>query len=684
MNLRRQLLLISLLTLVLPWAGCQFIRETESALREGQQQMLAGTAQAIADSLAQFPDEFAVQRRGTASGDASEQVYGHPLASPPLVDGYFDDWALPEPSLASLRGENASARFAVGVYRQSVFLYADVHDDAVVYSMPADAGGATRIADSVELVSAGDAPTGPGIGTAVYIFAAEAPGNLVPNRRTAEGAVDETRIAAHWQDTANGYRLEARIPRQLLGTRLGVVVMNANSRGTPAVRMSSFSGETPGRFVTPSPLLQSVAAGYVQADMQLIVSDMAGWRLAQAGEFSESNNGGTPGMASSWVRMAYDALLEAGDEALLAEPDPSGREQQEYILEALSGEPATTWFQSPQSGRAVVAVAQPIWSGNVQTGAVVLQQGTDAILSLRNRALSRLMNFTLIATLLVAAALLGYASWMSFRIRRLSSAAERALDDKRVQADLPSARAGDEIGDLSRSFSSVLRQLGEYNEYLRTLASKLSHELRTPLTIVTSSLENLEHEPLTEASAEYTARAKDGAGRLRKILSAMSEASRVEELIENAEPETFDLRAALTSTVSAYADAWPERRFSLVADDTKAPIHGSPELIIQMLDKLVDNAVGFSSAGNEIVIRLKSTPGKLVLSVTNPGPPLPERMRSQLFDSMVSVRTSESGKHLGLGLFIARLIAVGHGGSITAFDVEGGVTFEVHVPAKDD
>ena len=682
MNLRRQLLLISLLTLILPWAGCQFIRETESALREGQQQMLAGTAQAIADSLAQFPDEFAVQRRGTASGDAdaSEQVYGHPLASPPLVDGYFDDWALPEASLASLQGENASARFAVGVYRQSVFLYADVRDDAVVYSMPVDAGGATRIADSVELVSAGDASNG--IGTAIYTFAAEAPGNLVPNRRTAEGVVDETRIAAHWQDTANGYRLEARIPRQLLGTRLGVVVMNANSRGTPAVRMSSFGGETPGRFVTPSPLLQSVAAGYVQADMQLIVSDMAGWRLAQAGEFSESNNGETPGMASSWVRMAYDALLESGDEALLAEPDPSGREQQEYILEALNGEPATTWFRSPQSGRAVVAVAQPIWSGNVQTGAVVLQQGTDAILSLRNRALSRLMNFTLIATLLVAAGLLGYASWMSLRIRRLSSAAERALDDKRVQADLPSARAGDEIGDLSRSFSSVLRQLGEYNEYLRTLASKLSHEMRTPLTIVTSSLENLEHEPLTEASAEYTARAKDGAGRLRKILSAMSEASRVEELIENAEPETFDLRDALTSTVAAYADAWPERRFLLEAEEAIAPMHGSPELIIQMLDKLVDNAVGFSSRGDEIVIRLASTPGQLLLSVTNPGPPLPAKMRSQLFDSMVSVRENESGRHLGLGLFIARLIAVGHGGSIAAFDVEGGVTFEVRLPAK--
>ena len=63
MNLRRQLLLVSLLTLVLPWAGCQFVRETETALKTGQQKLLSGTAMAIADSLSQFPQEF------LASGD---------------------------------------------------------------------------------------------------------------------------------------------------------------------------------------------------------------------------------------------------------------------------------------------------------------------------------------------------------------------------------------------------------------------------------------------------------------------------------------------------------------------------------------------------------------------------------------------------------------------------------------
>ena len=317
----------------------------------------------------------------------------------------------------------------------------------------------------------------------------------------------------------------------------------------------------------------------------------------------------------------------------------------------------------------------------MQTGAVILQQGTAEILSLTNAALGRLINVTLIATLLVALTLIGYASWLSLRIRRLSRAAERSLDVDPAALELPSASSGDEIGDLSRSFASVLKQLGQYNEYLRTLASKLSHELRTPLAIVNSSLENLEHETLTREAADYTARARDGAARLRKILDAMSEASRVEELMHSVEPERFDLRAALDSATRAYALAWPERRFRFDTDLDAAPMHGSPELVVQLMDKLVDNAVSFSETGAEIDLRLDASEGGYRIAVTNPGPPLPEKMRQRLFDSMVSLRDGDPGRHLGLGLYVSRLIAEGHGGRIEADNVEGGVVFRVYLPA---
>ena len=674
MNLRKQLLLVSLLTLILPWAGCQVLRDTESALRQGQQQFLSGTAQAIADSLSQFPDELLAGKDDLRFGQ--NQLYGHPLATAPLIDGYLDDWTAPEGSAMPLRGTDGTINYVVGINRPHVYLHVDVRDASVIFDRGQDAIFPRSYSDHVALISVGD--TGE---RTVFRFRAEAPGVIIATRESGGEVFDDTRIAAYWQDTPGGYRLEARIPRSLLGNRLGFVITNTDSATTAGVRSATFDGDLPGRFVTVSPVLQSVAAGYVQPGWRLIVTDMHGWRLGQAGSITGAPDGFEELPPSTgWLRLAYNLLLEPGADAALAEPDASGREQQSYVSEALNGHAATRWFRNPGTGRAVVSVAHPIFSGSVQTGAIILQQGTDAILSLTNQAMIRLITLTLIVTIGVALVLLGYASWLSARIRHLSNAAERALDEKHVRTSLPSALAGDEIGDLSRSFSSVLQQLGNYNDYLQTLASKLSHELRTPLTIVKSSLENLEHESLSKESAVYTARAKEGVERLRKILSAMSEASRTEELIENVEPEKFDLDKVLESTLAAYADAWPERRFSYLNRSTDANVFGSPELVIQMLDKLADNAVDFSTAGDEIQVALDSNPEYAEISIFNPGPSLPDNMRTQLFHSMVSVRGGDGKRHLGLGLYVARLIAEGHNGSISADNTDGGVTFTVSLP----
>jgi dedicated sortase system histidine kinase len=676
MNLKRQLLLVSLLTLVLPWAGYRFIHETESALRAGQQQMLAGTASAFGDRLAQYPEEFPAGPHDDES--VADQVYGHPLELRPEVDGYFDDWLLERSSLRTLRGVDGPVRFAVGIADEAVYLYTEVSDRNVVYAAPGsrmpDSG--PTFFDAVSLVN-----TSPLYLDEKIVFAAEAPGPVIAIVRDDYGIKADNSILATWRDVPGGYQVEARVPLSKLGTHIGIVVSNTAGELQSPANSSSFRSRKPAAFVTVSPDLAQVAQELAQPGMRLIVTDVSGWRIASSGDVVTPSAGDT-GARSLWLRAAYDALVESGDAAELAKPDPSGREQRDYIAQALAGQGSAGWFRSAESGRAVVAVAQPIISDGETIGTFVLQQGTDAILSLRNQGLVRLINVTLIATLLVAASLLGYATWLSRRIRRLSVAAEDALDRDDLRSSLPSALAGDEVGDLSRSFSHVLTQLGDYNDYLRSLASKLSHELRTPLAIVTSSLENLEHEPLNEASAGYAARARDGADRLRRILAAMSEASRVEELMAHAEPEPFDLCAVLHSTVAAYRDVYPGRQFEFATELDAAPMQGSPELLIQMLDKLVDNAVSFSNEGDTVTLGVQAQGGALLLSVANPGLPLPERMRYQMFDSMVSMRPAEDDKHLGLGLYVARLIAEGHSGKISADNTEDGVTVTVTLPGE--
>ena len=675
MNLKRQLLLVSLLTLVLPWAGCQFIRETESALRAGQQQMLASTARAIADSMTQYEDEFPLATREIQAADDS--LYGHRIRSRPNIDGYFDDWNLSRDALRSMRGVDGPIEFAVGLHEQFVYLYIEVRDDNVVYAAPGtiavDQG--SRFSDSVGLVN-----TSPPYLDETLLFAAEAPGSIISYVQTAYGFAPDPSIVAHWQDVpSRGYQLEARIPASRLGTHIGLQVSNTESSSQAPVRARSFSMASPGAFLTQSEELTAIARQRTQPGMRLILTDADGWRLALAGDVALPRSD-ADAAASAWLRIAYEAVVEAGQDARLAEPDASGRERQSYVSAALQGEASQSWFRSAEDGGAVVAVAQPIRVGDTILGALLLQQGTEAILSLTNERLAQLIYVTVIATVAAALALLGYASWLSRRIRRLSIAAEDALESDDLRSALPSAQASDEVGDLSRSFSYVLNQLGEYNEYLRTLASKLSHELRTPLAIVSSSLENLEHEPLNKASAEYAARARSGADRLRRILTAMSEASRVEELMQNAEAVHFDLHTVLHSTVAAYRDVYPARQFDFITELSTGPASGSPELIIQMLDKLVDNAVDFSADGDTISVGLAQHLDRMLITVSNPGPPLPERMRSQLFDSMVSVRGNDGDEHLGLGLYIAKLISEGHGGNISAKNIEGGVRFSVTLP----
>lgn len=676
MNLKRQLLLVSLLTLVLPWAGYQFISETESALRAGQQQMLAGTARAIADSLGEYPEEFPARSPGAET--VADQLYIHPLHNSPEVDGYIDDWSIDRESLRGLRGTDGPIRFALGISKEVVYLYAEVSDRNIVYTGPGarmpDSG--PTFFDAVTLVN-----TSPPYLDEAIALAAEAPGPVIAVVRDGYGIRHDPSITARWLDVPDGYQVEARIPTSRLGTNLGVVVSNTADRLESSVRSSSFGSRRPAPSVTISPDLVARVEALTQPGTRLIVTDAAGWRIAASGS-PTTQPPDTQGAGSGWLRFAYGALVESGESAEFAAPDPSGREQGDYVVRALAGEQSAGWFRSAESGRAIVAVAQPVVADGQVIGAFILQQGTDAILSLRNQGLVRLINVTLIATILVAVTLLGYATWLSRRIRRLSIAAEEALESDDLRSALPSALSGDEVGDLSRSFSYVLRQLGDYNDYLRSLASKLSHELRTPLAIVTSSLENLEHEELSEASAGYTARAREGTDRLRRILTAMSEASRVEELMTNAEPERFDLRNVLDSTVAAYQDVYADRNFDFVTELETAQMSGSPELLIQMLDKLVDNAVGFSSAGNTITIGLEQLDGRLELGVTNPGPPLPERMRHRMFDSMVSMRPGSSDKHLGLGLYVARLIAEGHRGKIDAQNTADGVTVMVTLPEE--
>ena len=342
---------------------------------------------------------------------------------------------------------------------------------------------------------------------------------------------------------------------------------------------------------------------------------------------------------------------------------------------ALSGILTVDRRPTPDGKAVVVSAAHPIWVGDQVKGAVIVEETTNAVLAERNRAFERLFSIVLAALLIGSLALTLYASRLSARIRALRDEAEAAIDAQgRVRGVLTGSNAGDEIGDLSRSFSSVLSRLAQYASYREHMASRLSHELRTPIAVVRSSLDNLKLSPLPEEARIYMERAQQGLNRLTHILTRMTEATRLEQSVGEDERERFDLSRVVAGCVDGYRVAYPQHTLQLELPSGEVVFNGAPEMIAQMLDKLVANAVEFSAVGTPIVVRLERGDTDLRLSVENEGPLLPDAMRGRLFDSMVSVRGDQvsDAPHLGLGLYIVRLIAEAHRGRATAENRDDG------------
>ena len=340
-----------------------------------------------------------------------------------------------------------------------------------------------------------------------------------------------------------------------------------------------------------------------------------------------------------------------------------------HIDSALQGQAITQFRTLADTQTRLLEAAHPILANGEVMGAVVVDQNMNGLRTFRNQALEQLFNTILAVMLLVTLGLFFFASRISNRIRGLRNQAEGIIDDTgRVQNTIVASKNSDEIGDLSRSFSNIVERLTQYTSYLENMSSRLSHELRTPVTVVRSSLENLSMQENIGESAVYLERAEEGISRLNLILTNMSEATRLEQMLQTSEKEKIDLSEVIHGCVEGYKLAYPDSRFELDVPNGSIHINGVPEYIAQLLDKLIANAVEFSYADQPITVYCRTLRDHAVIKVSNAGPFLPDEMKDRLFDSMISVRPQEKQKqpHLGMGLHIARIITDFHGGQIRA------------------
>jgi signal transduction histidine kinase len=666
MSIRLKLLLLGLATLVLPWAGCRYAREMETALREGEQSSLLSVAQTIAASLQgrgdllyrqpaplQIADDAQTSETAAVEPDAKPSPYDlRPvlLSAQPFLDGYVEEW--PQNKGAWRYFARDQHRFGVltGVFERMLYVMLDVHDDHVVYDSPgASPLDPSTFGDRIWIGFEGQ----DGHEHQVFV-AAMGPGSVTARRiETGEygqlTAVNETRILGALQPTAQGYRLELRIPLSMLGEHFGVLIDDRNQRGADPVSYGTLRSDdlhTVGRLIAAAPELTGYLKQFSQPGLRIAVAAPEGRLLAQADALSVTNVlGPERGILAQFYRRFVD---RPGTRRVIdSSADIYDREHKRVI------------------------------------GSLLVSQTEDRWLVLRDRALTHMLNLTLIISGIAVIATFIFAASLAVRLSRLRAASESALTREGLVTTFPETDASDELGDVARGFSTLLHRLNEYTGYLRTLAGKLAHEIRTPLTIVRSSLENLESEGVSSSARVYLDRARQGSERLNGILVAMGAATRVEEAISNAERMRFDLVPVVKSAADAYRIAFPERAFATETPDEPVEIEGAPDLIVQMLDKLVDNAVDFSPAGAQIVLRVRLEPHAAVVEVDNPGPPLSPDTRDHLFESLWQSRSgdSDSRPHFGLGLYIVRLIAEFHDGKAAATSLPGdiGARFTVHL-----
>jgi len=695
-GLRLKLFLAAGILLLTPLLGFLYVRELEHLLLKVQEQGVVSTARAVGTALNDRPSLF-----------LSGEVYPFALAqgndlridnlpAPIVVDGQTDDWAR-EPVAAHSVGAGAgspetrafSARYRIGRQGNAIFALFEVQDAKVVLRDPER--DPMQSADHLEI-----AVVTPDDEFLRFAVEARGTGKASVYLLTAEGEqISDPRIQAVFRLVPGGYLIELRLPRSLVGPRLGFNLANVDdpALGSPVISIGTSdtsSKQTLGAVIVPSPEVSELVRRLGRARSRIWVLDVNRRVIAQAGTLRAPPAQIDPDQ-SPFLRfweVAADNLVRPILRLAMSEPNEDFQDiepgtyrlEGPEIDEALAGQTGTRRRFTPDSRAVVLSAAQPVWLEDKVVGAVLIEETTNDVLVLRNRAFEKLFAALLVVYVGGTAALLIFATRLSLRIRRLRDEAEKSIDAHgRVFGSVGGSDAGDELGDLSRSFADILRRLQQYTGYLETLSGRLSHELRTPVAVVRSSLDNLKQVELPDEARVYLHRAEEGLARLSTIFTRMSEATRLEQSLASVEREHFDLAEVVRGCVEGYRLAHRDRQLMFDAGAESFPVNGAPELVAQMLDKLAANAVEFSKPHGTIRFELRRDAASVRLSVLNEGPPLPADMQDRLFESMISVRKdqAQAEPHLGLGLYIVRLIAGFHGAHATARNRDDGSGVEV-------
>jgi two-component system sensor histidine kinase ChvG len=362
------------------------------------------------------------------------------------------------------------------------------------------------------------------------------------------------------------------------------------------------------------------------------------------------------------------------------------------VARALVGQPVSDLRSDPGGGR-VVSVSLPIQTVRAVAGVLTLEAGdVDQIIAAQRRAL---LPFILVAIATTILTSLMLSAMIAQPVLRLARAADRVRLSRARAISLPDlAKRDDELGDLTRALESMTDALSTRIDAIERFAADVAHEIRNPLTSIRSAIDTLPLIKHGDGRERLLAILQQDVNRLDRLVTDISNASRLDAELSREPPRAFDLKKLLSEIVALYgADLRPGGApVRFVDPDETEPllVSGREGPIGQVFRNLIDNARSFSPPGGEVRVSIGHMGRNVRAFVDDDGPGVPAENLETVFERFYTSRPKGAafGSNSGLGLSIARQIVEAHDGRIWAEnreDAEGrvlGARFGVQFPEK--
>ncbi len=336
----------------------------------------------------------------------------------------------------------------------------------------------------------------------------------------------------------------------------------------------------------------------------------------------------------------------------------------------------------------IVSVGVPIQHMMATRGALLLStQGGDIDRVITSARLAQLRFFLVLAVVMLVLSL-SLANTIAEPVRRLADAAERVRRGIRSRQQIPDFTArSDEIGHLSRALRDMTQALYNRLDAIESFAADVAHELKNPLTSLRSALETLPRVNAGHSRDRLIAVMQHDVRRLDRLISDISDASRLDAELTRGDAGPVDIAALLRAVVSVAEDSprgnatriqlsIPVRRGKNASADYFVLGHDSR--LAQVVTNLIDNACSFSEPDSVVRVALERTSARtdlegeerfdrVVITVDDEGPGVPPHALERIFERFYTDRPNQGfGQNSGLGLSISRQIVEAHGGRVWA------------------